>query len=105
MAKEKTNPTPEETENTPAPEKTAPKIDPMEELVPYKAFYDGDKYKDDIYVCVNGERLQIRRGEEVMIKRKFVEVLEASEKQDGLTAAMVARRARAFEAETKALGI
>lgn len=60
---------------TKAEEKT---IDPMEEKVPVRLFKDNGKYKDDVFVAVNGERVQIKRGETVMIKRKFAEVLENS---------------------------
>ena len=43
-----------------------------EELVPFKAIYDGDKYKDDIFVGVNGKSWLIKRGEEVMIPRNVL---------------------------------
>ena len=36
-----------------------------EELVEITLFRDGEKYKDDVYVCVNGEGCLIRRGEPV----------------------------------------
>lgn len=52
-----------------------------EELVPYKAIYDGDKYKDDIYVGVNGKSWLIKRGEEVMIPRNVLAAIEDSERQ------------------------
>lgn len=54
----------------------------MEEKVPFYAMKDNDKYKDDIFVSVNGENCIIKRGEQVMIKRKFYEVLKNSDKQD-----------------------
>jgi len=52
-----------------------------EELVPFKAIYDGDKYKDDIFVGVNGKSWLIKRGEEVMIPRKVLAVIEDAERQ------------------------
>ena len=54
----------------------------MEELVPFRAFKDNGKYKDDIFVAVNGESCLIKRGEPVMIKRKFLEALMNSQAQD-----------------------
>lgn len=60
-----------------------------EELVEIMLFKDGGKYKDDVFVAVNGETLAIKRGVRVKIKRKFAEVLEASMKQDQETAALI----------------
>ena len=54
----------------------------MNELVEVKLFKDNNKYKDDVYVGCNGENVVIKRGERVKIKRKFAEILEASDKQD-----------------------
>lgn len=68
-----------------------------EEKVPIRLFKDNDKYKDDVFVAVNGERIQIRRGETVMIKRKFAKVLEQSELQDMKTAAMIEEKEKAFK--------
>lgn len=73
---------------------TAP--DP-EELVAIKLFKDNDKYKDDVFVGVNGEGCLIKRGEKVMIKRKFAEVLEHSAEQDEKTAALIAQRTEEFD--------
>lgn len=54
----------------------------LEEYIPYRLFRDNDKYKNDVFVAVNGEACQIKRGEQVMIKRKFAKVLEQSYNQD-----------------------
>lgn len=51
------------------------------ERVPIRLFRDGKEYKDDVFVSVNGENCVIKRGEEVMVKRKFAKVLEQSMKQ------------------------
>lgn len=60
-----------------------PKVDPyLEELVPVKLFKDGKDYKDDVFVSVNGENCLIKRGVEVMVKRKFALVLDQSNLQD-----------------------
>lgn len=47
------------------------------------------KYKDDVYVAVNGENCVIKRGERVKIKRKFAEVLDHSQHQDYEVATLV----------------
>lgn len=54
-----------------------------EERVPYKPFYDGKYYVDDISVCVNGSRILIKRDidEPVMIKRKFLHAIQNAERQ------------------------
>ena len=79
------------------------KFDPDEYLnepVAVKLFKDNDRYRDDVYVAVNGHNCIIRRGEWVMIKRKFALVLDQSEIQDMKTAAMLeAEQARFREAE------
>lgn len=72
-----------------------------EEYVDFEAFYDGDKYKDDIFVCVNGARIQIKRGEKVKIKRKFFEAIKNSEEQDRQTARMCDRLTKEFDDESK----
>ena len=61
----------------------------MEEYVDVKLFKDNDKYKDDVFVSVNGENCVIKRGERVRIKRKFAEVLDHSEHQDYETSKMI----------------
>ena len=61
----------------------------MEEYVEVKLFKDNDKYKDDVFVAVNGENCVIKRGERVKIKRKFAEVLEHSEHQDYETSKLI----------------
>ena len=78
-------------------------VDPGERLVSIRLFKDNDKYKDDVFVAVNGERVQIRRGETVLIKKKFADVLEQSMKQDVATANMIERESSDFEAKAAAL--
>lgn len=60
-----------------------------EEYVWVKLFKDNDKYKDDVFVAVNGENCVIKRGERVQIKRKFAEVLDNSEHQDYETSKLI----------------
>ena len=66
------------------------KKDYLEEYVPVRLFKDNEKYSDDVFVAVNGEGCLIRRGETVMIKRKFAEVLEQSDRQDLYAAGLMA---------------
>ena len=87
---------------TKAEEKT---IDPMEERVPVKLFRDNDRYKDDVFVCVNGERILIKRGETVYIKRKFAEVLEQSQLAKEHAAMRSDRLSAEYQVEANRLGI
>ena len=66
----------------------------MEELVEIKLFKDNGKYKDDVFVAVNGENCVIKRGERVQIKRKFAEVLDHSEHQDYETSLLIEQKTR-----------
>ena len=58
----------------------------LNEYVADKLFRDNDRYKDDVYVAVNGQNCIVKRGEWVKIKRKFALVLDQSEVQDMQTA-------------------
>ena len=72
----------------------------LNEYVAVKLFRDNDRYKDDVYVAVNGQNCLIKRGEWVKIKRKFALVLDQSEIQDIQTAEMLeAEQNRFREAE------
>ena len=66
------------------------------ELVPVRLFKDNNKYKEDVFVAVNGENCVIKRGEEVMIKRKFAAVLENSDRQDYETSKLIEKKSDEF---------
>lgn len=66
----------------------------LEEYVPVRLFRDKEKYSDDVFVAVNGEGCLIRRGETVMIRRKFAEVLEQSDRQDLYAAGLMEAQAQ-----------
>lgn len=70
--------------------------DYLNEYISVKLFKDNDRYKDDVYVAVNGQNCIIKRGEWVKIKRKFALVLDASEIQDMKTAEFIAREQKRF---------
>lgn len=72
-----------------------------EELVTVQLFQDNDKYKDDLYVAVNGERILIKRGIPVQIKRKFADVIKNSETQDKISSLMMQRMAEDFVRATQ----
>ena len=74
--------------------------DYLNEYISVKLFKDNDRYKDDVYVAVNGQNCMIKRGEWVKIKRKFALVLDASEIQDMKTAEFIEREQRRFASES-----
>lgn len=77
----------------------------LNEKVPVRLFKDGDKYKDDVFVCVNGRSILIQRGKEVEIPRKFALVLEQSMAQDTKTADMIDAKSSEYASEAKAHGV
>lgn len=83
----------------------APAHDPYDDMVPIRLFKDNGKYKDDVFVAVNGERVQIKRGETVEVKRMFAEVLEQSMNQDTATANLIDQESNRYAEEAKARGV
>lgn len=70
------------------------------ELVSVKLFKDNNKYKDDVFVAVNGVGMIVPRGKEVKIPRKYAVALRNSEAQDSFAAeytAQLSQSAGAFE--------
>ena len=55
-----------------------------------KLFKDNSRYKEDLFVSVNGVNYKIRRGVEVEVPPEVAEVLEHSQMQDERTAARFA---------------
>ena len=68
----------------------------LNEYISVKLFKDNDRYKDDVYIAVNGQNCIIKRGEWVKVKRKFALVLDASEIQDMRTAEFIEREQKRF---------
>ena len=66
------------------------------EYVEVSLFKDNTKYKDDVFVAVNGDTCAIQRGKKVMVKRKFADVLEKSGIQDFETSELIDRKSSEF---------
>ena len=86
----------------------APEMDPvaaneayMHETVEIELFYDGDKYKDDVTVGVNGKTWLIQRGQKVKVPRFVAEVLKNSAEQDKASALGRRKMESAFERDAK----
>ena len=54
-----------------------------------KLFKDNSRYKEDLFVSVNGVNYKIRRGVEVEVPPEVAEVLEHSQMQDELTLSLI----------------
>ena len=67
-----------------------------EEYVEVKLFKDNNRYKDDVFVQVNGENCVIKRGERIKIKRKFADVLDNSDMQDYETSKLIEKKSSEF---------
>lgn len=79
----------EQTQEMQAQPQEATGKNPLEELVTIRLFKDNERYRDDVFVSVNGRTFQIKRGVEVQVPRYVQEVLDNSMSQDMVAAAMV----------------
>lgn len=75
-----------------------------EKLVKFRAFKDDGRYKDDIFVAVNGKRYQIKRGVEVTIPESVYEVLMNSQVQDQAAFSLMEQKAEEFKSDSKRFG-
>ena len=75
--------------------------DYLNEYVEVRLFKDNDKYKDDVYVAINGKNCVIRRGVWTRIRRKFAMLLDQSEIQDLRTAELMEQEASRFADESR----
>ena len=94
----------ETTENT-AQKETSAAPATGEEMVTVCLFKDNERYKDDVFVAVNGKTWQIKRGEPVQIPKYVADVLEQSRRQDTATANLIDQESSSYEAEAKARNI
>ena len=76
----------------------------LKERVPYIAFKDNDKYKDDIHVIINGHSTIIKRGVQVMIPRHVHMAIQDSEKQTLIADVMAEEKSKSFDNESKTRG-
>ena len=77
----------------------------LNEYVEIKLFKDNEKYKDDVYVAINGKNCVIRRGEWTRIRRKFALLLDQSEIQDLRTAELMSEQSNRFAAASRSIGM
>ena len=77
----------------------------LNEYVEIRLFKDNDKYRDDVYVAINGDNCVIRRGVWTRIRRKFALLLDQSEIQDLRTAELIADETLRFSEESRRRGM
>jgi len=73
--------------------------------VEVRLFRDSDKYRDDVFVAVNGRAIQIRRGETVRVGKEFAEVLENSMRQENAAADIMERESTGYREQARSLGV
>lgn len=81
----------EKKENDALPDEVRKEIERGEEYVEVRLFKDNEKYSDDVYVAVGNQNCVVKRGVPVKIKRKFYNVIKASEESDARTAQLIER--------------
>lgn len=68
-----------------------------EKTVRIKLFKDNSRYRDDVFVGVNGKGWLIKRGIPVEVPESVAEVLEHSLQQDEATAMLIERESAKYE--------
>ena len=71
----------------------------LKEEVTIELFKDNERYKDDVFVAVNGKTYQIKRGVPVKVPRNVALVLERSRKQDLKTTEMIQEKSAEYKAK------
>lgn len=64
-------------------------------------FKDNKDYKDDVFVCVNGRNMVIKRGVEVEVPESYAKVLRQSMAQDAKTAELMDTEQDKFRKSSK----
>lgn len=77
----------------------------LEDEVEITLFKDADKYKDDLFVGLNGHGILIKRGVPVTIKRKYYLVIKQSEQMEAVVSDLLDKAVRDYEAESKKYGV
>lgn len=80
------------------------KKNPLLELVPFTAFKDDGRYKDDIFVSIGNKNWQIKRGVEVMIPRYVYNYLMRSQAQNNATYKLMEQKASEYKNDSAKMG-
>lgn len=71
------------------------------EPVDIKLFKDSNRYKDDLFVSVNGRTFQIKRGVKVTVPRNVAEVIKQSEDNEYENSILFEGMSTEFEEKAK----
>lgn len=74
-----------------------------EKMVKIKLFKDNDRYKEDVFVAVNGRAYMIKRGVEVEVPECVKEVLDNSATQEERAVEYMQTQQKEYEEKTKNL--
>lgn len=83
------------------PKKVYKHVAAKQEMVKVKLFRDNGKYKDDVFVAVNGKRYMVPRGVEVEVPKSVYEVLQNSMSQDEATEQYMRKKTEDWEQKEK----
>lgn len=73
-----------------------------EDYVSVRLFKDNGKYKDDLFLAVNGKTCLIQRGVTVPAQKKFLWVIQNQMRQDASTANLIQSMSSDYEDSAKA---
>lgn len=71
--------------------------------VTVRLFKDSGRYRDDVFVAVNGETFLVRRGVDVEVPDYVAEVLRQSQEQDHATETLMDKQETAYAAAAERL--
>lgn len=60
-----------------------------EQMVEIFLMKDNERYKNDLFVCVNGVGIMVPRGENVKIKKKYADVIKRSLEESNAASSFV----------------
>ena len=85
-----------DTEASEATEGVAEVAEPEKKTEKITLFKDNKDYRDDVFVCVNGKNMLIKRGVEVEVPVSVAKVLRQSMEQDAKTAELMEAQQNKF---------
>ena len=85
-----------------AAENAAEETKAEDELVEIELFKDNKDYKDDLFVCINGKNMVVKRGEKVKIPKAYADVINQSRKQGKATANLMDSKQNEYTNELRA---
>lgn len=72
------------------------KVDKMKDTKKIRLFKDNGEYKDDLFVCVNGQSYLIQRGIEVEVPVAVANVIERSYESDIMISNILSKKEEEF---------